>query len=97
MYEANLDRRARTSPGSARRVLPKANSCHTWRSNWARKEERGMSDTEREARKEFSDMVFTVLNPSGPADSMADTTAWIKGERPTDSSYWDEKPGSDQQ
>jgi hypothetical protein len=34
-----------------------------------------------------------VLNPSKIADSMAETTAWLKGERPTDTSFWAEKPG----
>lgn len=60
---------------------------------WARKEARGLNDADRRARKEFSDIVFAVINPSDLADSMAETTAWLKGERPTDTSYWREKPG----
>jgi hypothetical protein len=64
---------------------------------WARKEKRGLSDADRQARKEFTDIVFTVLNPDGLADSMAEDAAWLKGERPTSSSYWDKKPGGDQQ
>ncbi|ATY17285.1 hypothetical protein CU254_42645 (plasmid) [Amycolatopsis sp. AA4] len=63
---------------------------------WARKEKRGMSAADQQARKEFTDMVFTVLNPDGLASSMREDTAWLKGERPTSSSYWDEKPGHDQ-
>lgn len=61
---------------------------------WARKVARGLSPEDREARKEFSDMVLKVLNPAEVADSMAETTAWLKGERSTDSSFWGEKPGS---
>ena len=64
---------------------------------WARKETRGLSDADQDARKEFSDILFAVINPAGLADSMAETTAWLKGKRTTDSSYWDEKPGRDQQ
>lgn len=60
---------------------------------WARKEARGLSETDRKARNEFSDIVFAVLNPSKIAESMVETTAWLKGERPTDSSFWSEKPG----
>lgn len=63
---------------------------------WARKERRVMTAEDREARKQFSDMVFTVLNPDGLADSMAEDAAWLKGERSTASSYWDEKPGRGQ-
>lgn len=63
---------------------------------WARKEARGLNDADRQARREFSDIVFAVIDPSGLADSMAETTAWLKGERSTDSSYWREKPGHGQ-
>lgn len=63
---------------------------------WARKEARGLSEAERTARKEFSDILFAVLNPAKIADSMAETTAWLKGERSTDSSFWSEKPGREQ-
>ncbi|WP_190824717.1 hypothetical protein [Saccharopolyspora pogona] len=62
---------------------------------WARKVARGLDAADREARKQFSDMVLAVLNPSAVADSMAETTAWLKGERPTDSSFWREKPGAE--
>jgi len=41
-----------------------------------------MNEDDRRARKQFSDILFTVLNPSGVADSMAETTAWLKDERP---------------
>lgn len=61
---------------------------------WARKEKRVMSDADREARKEFTDILFTVLDPGGLADSMAEDTAWLRGERRTASAFWDEKPGS---
>jgi hypothetical protein len=61
---------------------------------WARKEKRGLNADDQQARKEFSDMVFTVLNPDGLANSMAETTAWLKSERSTDSSYFREKPGT---
>ena len=64
---------------------------------WARKERGAMSAEDRQARKEFTDMVFTVLNPDGLADSMAEDAAWLKGERSTSSSYWGEKPGHNQQ
>jgi hypothetical protein len=62
----------------------------------ARKEKRGLSEDDRRARKEFSDILYAVISPSGLADSMAETTAWLKGERATDSSYWSEKPGRGQ-
>ncbi|PWV71339.1 hypothetical protein SAMN05421630_11557 [Prauserella marina] len=41
-------------------------------------------------------MIATVLNPSGLAQSMAETTAWLKGERATDSAYWSQQSGRDQ-
>jgi hypothetical protein len=63
---------------------------------WARKEKRGLTAADLQARKEFSDILFAVINPSGLADSMAETTAWLKGERSTDSAYWNEKPAHDQ-
>ncbi|MFI5614970.1 hypothetical protein [Amycolatopsis sp. NPDC051903] len=59
---------------------------------WARKEKRGLSAVDRQARKEFSDLVHAVINPSELADSMAETTAWLKGERTSDSTYFKEKP-----
>lgn len=62
---------------------------------WARKERRGLDAADREARKQFSDMVLKVLNPEAIADSMAETTAWLKGERDTDTSFWGEKPGGE--
>jgi hypothetical protein len=63
---------------------------------WARKEKRGLSAADQQARKEFSDLVYAVINPAGLADSMAETTAWLKGERSTDSAYFKEKPAHDQ-
>ena len=63
---------------------------------WARKERRGLSAADQQARKEFTDIVFTVLNPDGLADLVAEEAAWLKGERPTSSSYWERKPGCDQ-
>ncbi|SEO83759.1 hypothetical protein [Amycolatopsis saalfeldensis] len=63
---------------------------------WARKEKRGLSAADQQARREFSDLVYAVINPSGLADSMAETTAWLKGERSTDSAYFTEKPIHDQ-
>lgn len=62
---------------------------------WARKETHGLSEADQQARKQFSEILFAVLNPDGLATSMAETTAWLKGERPTDSSFWREKPGAD--
>lgn len=62
---------------------------------WARKAACGMSEADRKARKEFSDMLRKVLNPSEVADSMAETAAWLKGERSADTSFWDEKPGAE--
>ncbi len=59
---------------------------------WARKEKRGLSDADQQARKEFTDILFTALNPPGLAKSMAETTAWLQGERSTESSYWNEQP-----
>ena len=63
---------------------------------WARQEKRGLSDADQQARKQFSDILYAVINPAGLAASMAETTAWLKGERSTDSSYWREQPGRDQ-
>lgn len=63
---------------------------------WAQKEKRGLSEADQQARKQFSDMLFAVLNPDKLATSISETTAWIKGDRPTDSSFWREKPGADQ-
>jgi len=60
---------------------------------WARKERCGLSAADQQARAEFSDLVFAVLNPAELADCMAETSAWLAGTRPTDSTYWDEKPG----
>uniref|UniRef100_UPI003F4971C6 hypothetical protein n=1 Tax=Actinokineospora sp. CA-119265 TaxID=3239890 RepID=UPI003F4971C6 len=60
---------------------------------WARKERRGLSPADEQARREFSDLVFAVINPDGLASSMRETTAWLKGERTTDTSYWDQTPG----
>ena len=62
---------------------------------WTRKEKRGLSAADQQARKEFSDLVYAVINPAGLADSIAETTAWLKGERPTDSTYFEEKPVRD--
>jgi hypothetical protein len=63
---------------------------------WARMEKRRLSAADQQARKQFSDILFAVIDPSGLADSLAETTAWLKGERSTDSSYWREQPGRDQ-
>lgn len=63
---------------------------------WARKEKRGLSPADQQARKEFSDLVYAVINPAELADSMAETTAWLKGGRSSDSTYFTEKPGHDQ-
>jgi hypothetical protein len=63
---------------------------------WARKEKRGLSAADQQARQEFSELVYAVINPADLADSMAETTAWLKGERATDSTYFTEKPGRDQ-
>lgn len=63
---------------------------------WARKERGGLTPDDQTARKEFSNMLFTVLNPDGLADSMAEDAAWLSGQRSTASSYWDEKPGHSQ-
>ncbi|GAB2740543.1 hypothetical protein [Amycolatopsis magusensis] len=62
---------------------------------WARKERRGLTPDDQAARKEFTNMLFTVLNPDGLADSMAEDVAWLSGQRSTASSYWDKKPGHD--
>lgn len=62
---------------------------------WARKEKRGLSPADQQARKEFSDLLYAVINPAGLAGSMAETTAWLTGERSSDSLYWKEKPGHD--
>ncbi len=60
---------------------------------WARKEKRGLSEADQHARKEFGKILYAVINPPGLAGSMAETTAWLKGERETDTSYWSERPG----
>lgn len=60
---------------------------------WARKEKRGLNEADTQARRLFSDLVFAVLDPDGFAQSMRETTEWLKGERPNDSTFWTEKPG----
>jgi hypothetical protein len=60
---------------------------------WQRKEKRGLSEADQHARRELTKILYTVINPASLADSMVETTAWLKGERATDSSYWSEKPG----
>jgi len=51
---------------------------------WARKEKRGLSEADQHAREEFAKILYAVINPAGLAGSMAETTAWLKGERATD-------------
>lgn len=63
---------------------------------WARKEARGLNDADQQARKEFSDILYAVVNPSRLANAMAEDIAWLKGERATGSSYWSDKPGRGQ-
>jgi hypothetical protein len=53
---------------------------------------RGLSAADQHARREFSDLVYAVINPSGLADSMTETTAWLRGERLTDSRMWTTSP-----
>lgn len=60
---------------------------------WARKERGGLDSADQQARREFTDLIFTVLNPAGLADSMAEDAAWLRGERATAGSFWDETPG----
>ena len=60
---------------------------------WQHKEKRGLSPADQQARNEFTKILHTVINPVGLASSMAETTAWLRGERAADSSYWNEKPG----
>jgi hypothetical protein len=60
---------------------------------WQRKEKHGLSQADQQARKEFTKILYTVTSPAGLASSMAETTAWLKGERAAPSSYFDEKPG----
>lgn len=60
---------------------------------WARKAAGAMSPADQEARRQFGEIVYAVLAPSGMADSMSETAAWLKGERATDTTFWDEKPG----
>ncbi|MGW5569696.1 hypothetical protein ACWEVD_00730 [Nocardia thailandica] len=60
---------------------------------WARKEKRGLSPADQQARREFTDLVFTVLNPDGLAESMREDTAWLEGARGSASTYWSEIPG----
>lgn len=60
---------------------------------WQRKEQRGLSQADQQARREFTEILFTVIDPAGLASSMAESVAWLKGERATGSSYFDEKPG----
>jgi hypothetical protein len=60
---------------------------------WQRKEKRGLSQADQQARREFTQMLYAVSSPAGLASSMAETTAWLKGERATPSSYFNEKPG----
>ncbi len=63
---------------------------------WARREKRGLSEADQQARKQFTAIVFAVLNPDWLASSLAETAAWLKGEQPADSSFWCETPGADQ-
>ena len=60
---------------------------------WQRKEKRGLSQADQQARKEFTKILYTVTSPDGLARSMDETTAWLNGQRAAPSSYWDEKPG----
>jgi hypothetical protein len=60
---------------------------------WARKEKHRLGEADQHARREFSKLLYAVINPPALADSMAETTAWLKGERAANTSYWGEKPG----
>jgi hypothetical protein len=60
---------------------------------WAREQKRGLSEADQEARREFSKILCAVINPPGLADAMGEMTAWLKGERATNTSYWGAKPG----
>jgi hypothetical protein len=60
---------------------------------WARKEQRGLSEADQEARREFSKILCAVINPAGLAGAMGEMAAWLRGERPVNTSYWSEKPG----
>lgn len=60
---------------------------------WARKEKRGLSTSDQQARREFTDLVFAVLNTDGVANSIREDAAWLKGERNNASTYWSEVPG----
>lgn len=64
---------------------------------WARKAKRGMTDADQEARREFSRIIAAVLDPEGLANSMAEDAAHLRGERRTASSFWDQKPGQEDQ
>jgi hypothetical protein len=63
--------------------------------HWARKEKLGLSAADQQARRKFREIVHAVFNPDGLAVSMGETAAWFKGERPTDSAYFQEKPVQD--
>lgn len=59
---------------------------------WKRKQQRGLSPADEQARREFSDLIAIVLDPSALADSMAEDAAWLRGERGP-SAYWSQIPG----
>jgi hypothetical protein len=62
---------------------------------WARKEKRGLSPADQQARKEFTDLLHAVINPAGLTDAMAETIAWLRGDRAVETSYWTRRPGDD--
>jgi hypothetical protein len=44
-----------------------------------RKEKRGLIEADQHARREFTKILYRVINPAGRADSMVETTPWLKG------------------
>lgn len=60
---------------------------------WARKEQRGLGEADLEARKEFNAILAAAINPTDVSQALSEITGWLAGERPTGTSYWDEKPG----
>jgi hypothetical protein len=75
------------APERIPRQLPEAEQQY-----WARKEQRGLRPEEQQARREFDRIFHAAFGPAGLAGSMAETTAWLRGERPTASPYWDQRP-----
>jgi hypothetical protein len=60
---------------------------------WARKERGVMTEADQQARAEFTAILSAAIDPKGLGDSMAEDAAWLRGDRTTASSYWNEIPG----